>query len=234
MIVKNFYDPGHVGRFLSDRHINADNALSFLVDDGIDRDRRFAGTAVADDQLALAAADRNHRVDRLDPSLQWFFNRLAVGNPRRFELSRSELGRFNRALAVNRLADGIDYPADHRLANRQLYDPSGALHRVAFANQRLAAEQHRTDVVLLQVQHHAINALREFQQFAGHRAFESINPRDAVANRNNGSDIINDQIHLIIFDLLFDKRSNFFWSDFHGQLVTSIPVASFFNKTAFN
>src|SRR4029079_12287605 len=37
-----------------------------LVDDRVDRDGRLAGRAVADDQLALAAADRGHRVDRPD------------------------------------------------------------------------------------------------------------------------------------------------------------------------
>ena len=40
-----------------------------LVDDRVDGDGRLAGGAVADDQLALAAADRNHRVDRHDAGL---------------------------------------------------------------------------------------------------------------------------------------------------------------------
>jgi hypothetical protein len=39
------------------------------------RRRGLAGLAVADDQLALAAADRDHRVDRLDAGLQ----RLVTG-----------------------------------------------------------------------------------------------------------------------------------------------------------
>ena len=36
-----------------------------LIDDGVDRDRGLAGLAVADDQLALAAPDRDQAVDRL-------------------------------------------------------------------------------------------------------------------------------------------------------------------------
>ena len=41
-----------------------------LVDDRVDRDRGLAGLAVADDQLALAAADGGHGVDGLDAGLQ--------------------------------------------------------------------------------------------------------------------------------------------------------------------
>ena len=37
-----------------------------LVDEGVDRHRALAGLTVADDQFALAAADGNERVDRLE------------------------------------------------------------------------------------------------------------------------------------------------------------------------
>ena len=37
--------------------------LPLLVQDGVDGDGRFAGLAVADDQLALTASDRHHRVN---------------------------------------------------------------------------------------------------------------------------------------------------------------------------
>ncbi len=49
-----------------------------LVDDRVDRDRGLADLAVADDQLALPAADRRHRVDGLDAGLQRLLHRLAV------------------------------------------------------------------------------------------------------------------------------------------------------------
>ena len=47
------------------------------------RDRGLAGLPVADDQLALAAADRNHRVDGFDAGLQRLFHRLPVDHARR-------------------------------------------------------------------------------------------------------------------------------------------------------
>ncbi len=57
---------GHGRELLADGHVDADQALALLVDDRVDRDRGLAGLAVADDQLALAAADRDQRVDGLD------------------------------------------------------------------------------------------------------------------------------------------------------------------------
>ena len=43
---------------LGDRHVDADDARPLLIEDRVDGDGGLAGLAVADDQLALAAADR--------------------------------------------------------------------------------------------------------------------------------------------------------------------------------
>src|SRR3712207_8746902 len=53
-----------------------------VVDDRVDRDRRLARLAVADDQLALAAADRDHRVDGLQAGLHRLDHRLALDDAR--------------------------------------------------------------------------------------------------------------------------------------------------------
>ncbi len=62
---------------LADRHVDADEALALLVDDRVDGDGGLARLAVADDQLALAAADRDERVDGLDAGLDRRVDRLA-------------------------------------------------------------------------------------------------------------------------------------------------------------
>ena len=51
-------DPLDRGRLLADRDIDADDVAGLLIDDAIDGDRRLAGGAIADDQLALAAPQR--------------------------------------------------------------------------------------------------------------------------------------------------------------------------------
>ena len=59
------------GRFLlADRDVEALHAGVALVDDRVDADGGFAGLPVADDELALAAADWRHRVDGFDAGLQ--------------------------------------------------------------------------------------------------------------------------------------------------------------------
>ncbi len=71
---------------LADGHVDADHVLAALVDDGIDGNGRLAGLAVADDELALAAADGDHGVDGQDARLQRFAHRRAVDNARGLEL----------------------------------------------------------------------------------------------------------------------------------------------------
>ena len=50
---------------------------------GVDRDGGLAGLAVADDQLALAAADGDQRVDGLEAGLHRLVHRLARNDARR-------------------------------------------------------------------------------------------------------------------------------------------------------
>src|SRR5271156_5832245 len=63
---------------LPDRHVEAMHALAFLIDDRVDGYSGLAGLAIADDQLALSAADDEHRIDGLDAGLERFLDRLAA------------------------------------------------------------------------------------------------------------------------------------------------------------
>ena len=74
---------------LADRDVDGDEVRVLVVDDRVDRDRRLAGLAVADDQLALAAADRDHRVDRLEAGLHRLLHRLALDDAGGLELGRA-------------------------------------------------------------------------------------------------------------------------------------------------
>ena len=63
-----------------------------LVDDGVDGDGGLAGLAVADDQLALAAADRDQRVDGLQAGLHRLVHRLARNDAGRLHVDAAALG----------------------------------------------------------------------------------------------------------------------------------------------
>jgi hypothetical protein len=68
----------HLGQLLADGDVDAQQVLALLVDDRVDGDGRLAGLPVADDQLALAAPDGDHRVDGLDAGLHRRVHVLAL------------------------------------------------------------------------------------------------------------------------------------------------------------
>ena len=137
---------------LADGHVEALHVLAALVDDRVDRDRRLAGLAVADDELALATANRDKCVDGLDTGLKRLGHRLALHHTRGLELHGAELGGGDWATAVERHAKRVNHAAEECLAHRNLNDLAGAADGVALLDEGVLAKQHDADVVLLEVQ----------------------------------------------------------------------------------
>ncbi len=179
-------DRGHA---LPDRDVDRDDAGVLVVDDRVDRDRRLAGLAVADDQLALAAADRDHRVDGLEAGLHRLLDRLALDDARGLELGGTRLGRVDLALAVERRAERGDDAAEHRVADRDLEQAARALDRVALGDVLPGAEQHGADVVGLEVQGEADHVVGQLEHLEGHAVLEAVDAGDAVADREDGADL---------------------------------------------
>src|SRR6185437_9463921 len=138
-----------------------------LVEEGVDGDGGLAGLAVADDQLALAAADRHQRVDRLQAGLYRLMHRAAWNDAGRLDLDAGALHVLERALAVDRVAERIDHAPEQPLADRHVDDRAGALHRVALADAAVVAEDDDADIVGLEVERHALDAVRELDHLAG-------------------------------------------------------------------
>ena len=86
VLLQHGHGLGHGRELLADGHVDADEALALLVDDRVDGDRRLARLAVTDDELALAAADGDERVDGLDARLHRRVDRLARDDARRHAL----------------------------------------------------------------------------------------------------------------------------------------------------
>ena len=82
--------------------------------------------AVADDELALATADRGHRVDRLDAGLQRLVHRLALHDAGRLQLERATGLGLDLAEAVDRLAERVDDAAEEGVADGDREDLAGA------------------------------------------------------------------------------------------------------------
>ena len=145
-------DLRHGGALLSDRDIDADDVAALLVDDRVERDRGLARLTVADDQFALAAADRDHRVDGLDAGLQRLFHRLPVDDARRQRFKRIECRCIDGTIVVDRVAERIHHAADQRVAHRHGHDAAGAADFVAFLDRGVIAQQHGADLIFFEVQ----------------------------------------------------------------------------------
>ena len=215
-VFQDLHHLGDRGALLADRDVDAVELLALvvalvdrlLVDEGIDGDRGLAGLAVTDDQLALAAPDRDQAVDRLETGL----HRLVHGLPRddagSLHLDQLALGRLDRPLAVERIAERVDHAAEQPLAHRHVHDRLGALDRVAFLDVTVVAENHDADIVGLEVQRHAAGAVVELDHLAGLNLVQAIGAGDAVTDGQHAADLGDLGFGSKVRNLLFQNVRN--------------------------
>ena len=206
---------------LADDDVDADDALALLVDDRVEGDGGLSGLPVADDQLALAAADRDHGVDRLDSRLHGLLDALPVDDAGRDALGRVELGRLDRALVVDGAPEGVDDAADEGRAHGHLDDAPRAADLLAFLDHLRFAEQHDADLVLLEVQGEAEDVVAEVHELAGHDLVEAVDARDAVADREHRADLGDVDRLFVVDQLLLQDGRDFVRFDLHLTLPTS-------------
>src|SRR5216683_758681 len=161
-----------------------------LVDDGVDTDRRLAGLPVADDQLALAAADRGYRVDRLDPGLQRLVHLLPLHHRRRLQLELAQLGAGDLALAVHRVAERVHHPAEEAVAHGNGEDLAGTADPLALLDLAELTEDDHADLAYVQVEREPAGAVLELEQLVGHGRGQALDPRDAVAALGDDADLL--------------------------------------------
>src|SRR3569623_3441664 len=200
---------GDRGGLLAHRHVDALIASALLIDDGVDRDRGLAGLAVADDQLALAAADGHHRVDGLQAGLHRLVDRFTFNHARRDLLDGRAAGGLDGALAVERVAQGVDHAAEQAGADRHFQNAAGAFHRVAFGDVFVGAEHHRADRVALQVERHAVGDAREFAHYTVQYVGQAVDADDAVGAAHHGAFGARLGADLGAVDTLLDEIADF-------------------------
>src|SRR5207247_4527345 len=83
IVAQNLYHLRNRRALLANGAINTNEIVAFVVDNSIESDGSFSGLPIANDQLALAAADGNHAVDGLQSSCHRFADWLPVNNARR-------------------------------------------------------------------------------------------------------------------------------------------------------
>jgi hypothetical protein len=192
----------HLRALLADGDIDADQVFALLVDDRVQRESRFAGLPVADDQLALAAPDREHRVNGPDTRLHRAVDIPALDYAGRNAFDRHVAAGADRPLAVNRLAEHVHHTPDQRVTNRNGNDAPGAAHFVTLFDFDVIAHDDHTDIILLQVERDAHHAVFELDQFLGTHAVQPDDAGDAVAHLIHITHIYRFKLALKAFDLL--------------------------------
>src|SRR5262249_4332205 len=91
-----------------------------LIDDGIDTDCRLARRTVTYDQLTLATANRNHRVNRHDACLHRLCDGAAPNDAWSKFLDRIGDVALYRSLAINWLSERIHNSPEQTFADRYL------------------------------------------------------------------------------------------------------------------
>jgi hypothetical protein len=205
---------GDGGALLADGDVDAADLLLrvagtpvvALVDDRVDRQGGLAGLAVADDQLALAAADRGHRVDGLEAGLHRLVHRLALHDRGGLQLQGAAALGLDLAEAVDRAAQGVDDPAQVSLADRYREHLTGALHRLALLDTAELAEDDRTDLALFQVQRETEGSVLELQQLVRHRRGKALDLGDTVAGDGDRTDLLaRGRVRLVRLDKVLQR-----------------------------
>ncbi len=195
--------------FLTDGDVDTLDARTALVNDRVDGDGGLAGLAVADDQLALAAADRHHRVDGLESGLNGLRDGLARDHAGRDFLDRRRGLGIDRALAVNRVAQRVDDAPKQFAADRHLENAAGRLDRIAFGDVLVVTEDNGTHRILLEVQRHAEGVAGELEHFAIAGVGQSVDSNNAVGDRDNGADITCFGRYLEVLDAFLNQLADF-------------------------
>ena len=195
---------------LAHRDVDADHVAAALVQDRVDRDRGLARRAVADDELALPASDRDHRVDRLQAGLERLLHRLPADDARGLELERAALGGIDRAEAVERVAERVDDAAEQRIADGHAHDLARAADRLALLDALPLAEERDADVVLLEVERDPDDAVLELEPLERDAVLQAVDAGDPVADLEDGADLGEVGLDVELLDPILEDRGDLF------------------------
>src|SRR5205807_5209522 len=95
------------------------------------------------------------------------------------------------------------------------HDPARALDGLTFLDLAVIAEDHDADIVGFEVERHAAHAVLELDHLAGLHVVETIDARDAVADRQHLADFRDFGLLAEILDLLLEDRGDFCGTDIH-------------------
>ena len=130
--------------------------------------------------------------------------------PGRLELERPALGGLDRALAVDRVAERVDDAADQRVADGDAGDAAGAADGLALLDLLPLAEERGADVVLLEVERDAGDAVLELEHLQRDGALQAVDAGDAVADLQHLADLGEVGLDVEVLDPLLQEGGDLF------------------------
>ena len=91
----------------------------------------------------------------------------------------------------------------------------GALDEVALFDERVLAQQHRADVVFFEVQRQAGHAVGQVEHLHGQGVAQAVDAGDAVADLEDGADLLDLDLGLVVLDLASQDRGDLFGTKLH-------------------
>ena len=146
-------------------------------------DGGFADLPVADDELALAAPNRHHRIDALDAHLHGLIDGLPGDYAGRDLFHGRRERSVDGALAVDGVAERVHHAAEQFTPYRHFQDALGAACGHAFGEALVVAEHYAAYGVTFQVQRQANQAAGELDHLAVLRLGEAVDAHDAGPRR---------------------------------------------------
>jgi hypothetical protein len=212
--------PGNSGFLLADSDIDADDRIIrvLLIDDRVDGHGRFTGLAVADDELPLTTPDGDHGVNGFNACLEGLFNGLPLDDTGSDDLHQARIFRFDGALTVDGLAEGVDHPAKHPRTHGHFDDTSRALYDIAFLDELVLTQKNDTHVVFLEVEDHAEDLARQLHELTSHGVLEAVHTGDPVTGGQDNACFLNIDGLFESFDLLLYYLGYLFSSNLHRDL----------------
>ncbi len=230
LLFEDLREGGNGRVLLADGDVDAEHVAASLVDDRVDRNRGLAGGAIADDKLALSLSDGNQRVDGADPGLQRLGNGPALHDAGRRVLDRPQAYRVEAALAVDGPAERIDDAPEQRLADRHRGDAPRPAHLVALLHFGVRAHDDDADVVLLEIERDALQAVRKLDELRKAHAAQAVDACEIRADLDYGADLVFLELALEAGDLRFEQSGDFVcvdhvWLSLVVSVVMSLPQA---------
>ena len=179
------YDLGDSGSALADRAIDTEHIFPALVEDGVDGNGGLARLAVAENQLTLAAPDRNERIDDFEASLERHRYGRTFHDGRGRAFDGQSLAGGQRPFAIERPAERVDDASQQSLSNGYIHDPARALDFIARMKMPVFTQQHDADFALVHVERDAEHISRERDQFIKAHAGKPRHLRDAGGDTGN-------------------------------------------------